>query len=181
MARGARIIREERKRTYARGLFEGMTQTDAYNLAGYTGRAHSNASILSRDPFVVSEIQRLRQAAEDPSIMSVIERKQLLSILGRSQLADFLNDDGTLKPIDPDSPSVAALSELTISPDGAATKLKLHDPIRAIEALNKMERLYDDGAAGATLNDNRQVWNIYVESERGRELVQRLLAGEGTE
>lgn len=147
--------RIERKRAFARYLFEGASQVDAYTKAGYAPSLSSPCK-MARDPFVVSEIARLRQDAEDNTIMEIIERKQLLSVIGRSQLTDFLNPDGTLKPIDRNSPSTAALSELIIEGGkrGTTTRIKLHDPIRAIEVLNKMDGVYSDASPQGPVTNN---------------------------
>ena len=48
--------------------------------------------------------------------------------------------------------------------------------IQAITELNKMERVYEDGVK----IDNRTV-NIYTDSEKGKELTQKLIEGERTE
>jgi len=48
--------------------------------------------------------------------------------------------------------------------------------IQAITELNKMERIYDEGVK----IDNRTV-NIYTDSEKGKELTQKLIEGERTD
>ena len=54
------------------------------------------------------------------------------------------------------------------------TKIKLHNPIQAIDLLNKMDRIYTEGPP--TWNDNRQ-YNIIVQGEDAKKNIEWLLSG----
>jgi len=56
-------------------------------------------------------------------------------------------------------------------------RVELHNPVKAISELNKMERIYE--VEGSVVIDNRTL-NINVISDNARILTQRLLGGERT-
>ena len=96
--------------------------------------------------------------------MEVKERKERLTEIGRGRLTDYQESgqDGGWINIGPESPNTAALSEIVSTTkyddDGAKptliTRIKLHNPVNAIQELNKMERIYNDGATVNVLNVN---------------------------
>ena len=124
---------------------------------------------------------------EDESIANPIERKQILTEITRARLTDYTTcgPDRDLIDVGPESPNTAALREVTsrteYDKDGSGvavvTKVRLHNPIHAIDLLNKMDKLYE--ADGAVNIDNRTL-NIYVNSEKSKNLTQRLIEGERT-
>lgn len=178
---------------YARFLFEGMSQREAYIQAGYSHNyalsiVDSAASRLASNVKVLARIEELRKAAEDASVATVLERKQILTEIARGDLLDYqeVGADGGYLSIGKESPNTKAISEITsrteYDKDGAGvavvTKVKLHSPIQAINELNKMEKIYDEGA---TVNiDNRSI-SITVQSEKAKQLTERILLGEVTE
>jgi len=146
--------------------------------------ADSLASRLLRNAKIQSRLQELRKKAEDASVASVLERKQRLSEIARANVPDFIDDENI--SVDKDSPNVGAVSEITTrtQPWGRGrepvtiTNLKLHNPIQAIDLLNKMDKIYTDSP---TVNvDNRKI-EIHVNSEKGKELTERLIDGERTQ
>ena len=57
------------------------------------------------------------------------------------------------------------------------TKIKLHNPSQAIDLLNKMDKIYSDNVVNV---DNRTL-NIIVNSDKAKELTEKLIEGERTE
>jgi len=57
------------------------------------------------------------------------------------------------------------------------TKIKLHNPMTAIDLLNKMDKLYTDGAS---VNVDNRTLTINVNSEKAKSLTERLIEGERT-
>jgi phage terminase small subunit len=134
---------------YARFLFEGMSQREAWGEAGYSIKyapaiIDVNASRLANSNKVKLRIEELRKAAEDASVATVLERKQVLTEIVRGRFADFMT--GLTK----EKLRSAALQEMRIieGEDGKKTTvIKLHNPIQAADLLNKMERIYTESPA----------------------------------
>jgi len=152
--------------------------------AGYSPKtAEAIASHNLIKPIVKARIEELRKMAVDASIASIIERKQKLTEITRANIPDFVEDSGI--KVEKKSPNVGAVSEVTtktkVYRKGGEpvniTTLKLHNPIQAIAELNKMEHIYEPG--DGVVVDNRTI-NIFVYSEKAKDLTERLIAGEGT-
>lgn len=149
--------------------------------------ADAAASRLLSNVKIQVYLEELRQKMEDEAIADPIERRQILSEIARGDLLDYqeVGADGGYLSIDKESPNTKAISEITsrteYDKDGAnaalITKVKLHSPTQAIDLLNKMDKLYTDGAT--VLNDNRTL-TINVASEKAKDITQRLIAGERT-
>lgn len=148
--------------------FELGNAAEAARLAKYSPRT---ADVIGRENLrkltIQSRIQELRGKAnltEDDSIASVHERKQILTEIARAKLTNFmeLGLDGSWVNIGEETPRGGAIQEIhsTTKYDehGANptvhTSVKLHDPMKAIDLLNKMDKIYTDGAQYI---DNRKV------------------------
>jgi phage terminase small subunit len=147
-------------------VISGLSQHDAYLKAGYSSNMlpdtiDNNAYMLTCKSEIKARILELKQLALTSLIMSVSERKEILSELGRAKLTDFVGDNGEIKL----KPS-AALAELVIEdwqgsgddkPISRNKRIKLRDPIAAIAELNKMERIGTPDTAPGVINNNVQV------------------------
>jgi phage terminase small subunit len=114
---------------------------------------------------VIALLEQLRKRAEDDSVMSVLERKQRLSEIGRARIADFVRCEAGVAHItlDLESANSAAIQEITTDHvrDGRGedavshevTKLKLRDQVQAITELNKMEKIYEPESKTVNYND----------------------------
>jgi phage terminase small subunit len=155
--------------------------SNAAIVAGYAPKyAAQNTNKLLKNTNIISRIAELQEKTEKKSlkilnpesktIASVIERKEILSEIARAKLTDFmeLGQDGSWVNIGPETKSGHAIQEIhsrtEYDKDGASptiyTSVKLHDPIKAICELNKMERVYDDAPKINVNIDQRQL-NIY--------------------
>jgi hypothetical protein len=123
------------------------------------------ASQLAATDKVAVRLAELRKRAEDASIMSVVERKARLSEIARARVTDYqqLGADGAYINVGPESPNTAAIAEIVSTTKydenggspAVISRLTLHNPVKAIAELNKMERI---GAESTTINvDNRRV------------------------
>ena len=100
----------------------------------------------------MARINELRRRTEDEAVVRVLERKRMLSEIARGRVTDYLNDAGDGLAVDRDSVNAGAVAEVSVQTrpgkegqEGRViTRLKLHDPVRAIDLLNKMEGLYTD-------------------------------------
>ena len=178
--------RTQKQEAFCLKYVELAKAKEAAIAAGYSPKtAEAIASHNLKRPLVLARIEELRKLAEDATIATVVERKQILSQIARGRIGNLLDESQRIKqgePLTDASIQEVATEEITIGRGENAklaqvTKIKLHNPIQAIDLLNKMDKLYGESAA---INvDNRTV-NIIVNSEKGREITERLLAGERT-
>jgi len=147
-----------RQVNYARFLFEGWQQYDAYKEAGYAVNAtrntiDANASRLANSAKVKAKIAWFHAQADEKTITTVRERKQILSEIARGRLTDYQEaglDGAGYISINKDSPNTAAIagieSATRFDENGNTgtlfTKVKLHNPVPAIDLLNKMDGAY---------------------------------------
>ena len=179
----------QRQENFCLNILKGMTQREAYIKAGYANGKQAvvniNACRLAQNTNVLLRLQELRQKTEDKNIMDVKERKQRLSEIARTNLTDFmeLGQDGSWVNIGKETPNSGAIQEIhsrTEYDDNGAhptvhTSVKLHDPLKAIDLLNKMDKLYSEGAVVNV--DNRKV-EIYVGSDKAKQLVEKIVSGQ---
>lgn len=121
------------------------------------------ANRLLQKPYIQAELARLRKKTEDDTVMGILERKQKLSEIARGTIPDFTDEaQGTIK-VKKGMTNVGAVSEITTRTkfykrDGepvVITNLKLHNPVQAMDLLNKMDKVYGDAT---TVNiDNRKI------------------------
>lgn len=177
----------QKQETFCLKYFELGNASEAARIALYSPKtaATIGAENLLK-PKIIERIAEMRQAAEDATIATVVERKQVLSEIARGRLGDFINVEGELVEVSKENLRSASLQELRTThligkddqPTHKSTTIKLHNPIQAIAELNKMERVYETAPSVAI--DNRTL-TINVSSEKAKELTHRLIEGERTE
>ena len=164
--------------------------TESAIKAGYSPKtsneiAAQNLAKLS----IQARLAELRKKTEDSTIMDVKERKQRLTEIARARLTDFMEmgADGSWVNVGPESQYPGAVQELhsrTEYDDDSDkstvyTSVKLHDPMKAIDLLNKMDGIYKPEGAQVNI-DNRRV-EINVISPEARQLTEAILLGARTE
>jgi len=179
----------EKQESFTLFIFKGMNQREAYVKAGYAFKSSlavmdANASRLANNEKVKTRLAELQKRAEDASVMSVLERKQRLTEMARGDLADFVDSDGGTITYGKDHPNHRAVTEFSIATtytkkgEPIVTKsIKLYNPVSAIQELNKMEKIYTEGAQVNI--DNRSI-NIEVVSDNAKQLAEALIEGKGT-
>ena len=156
MRKGMPPLKNVRQEKFTLSWFEGKTKEDSAVLAGYAPKwARSVGSRLSTNVNILGRLHELQQKAEDDSIAGVIERKQILTNIARAKITDYATcgPDGDLVMIGPESPHPGAIATITsrteVDKDGAGvavvTRIRLHDPEKAVDLLNKMDKLYGEG------------------------------------
>lgn len=167
----------QKQETFCLKYIELGSITDAALVAGYSPRTapYIGSENLNK-PQIIERIDQLRQKAEDATIATVLERKQVLTEIVRGRFVDFMTK------LTPEKLRSAALQEIRIIEYGKevpvkTTTIKLHSPIQAIAELNKMERIYE--AEGSVVIDNRTLI-INVMSDKSKNLTERLIEGERT-
>ncbi len=130
---------KQRRDKFCRLIVTGMPHRQAYIEAGYSGKSAKGAvGQLLRNPAIKERIAGLQKRADDACIADVVERKKRLTEFIRE---DLVTDKGL--------------------PDRDTN-------IKAIEVMNKMERIYSD--AQPANNDNR-VMNIFVVDAEAKDLI----------
>lgn len=170
----------QKQEKFVLNVFNGMPQCRAYIEAGYSAKnalatIDQHASALAHSDKIMARLAELRQKAEDESVMGVLERKQRLTEIARTKITDFmeLGQDGSWVNLGPKTPKGGAIQEIhsrTEYDDNGAnptvhTSVKLHDPLRAIAELNKMEKVYEDGDRRPNQTLNQVVFNLQVLSD----------------
>lgn len=175
----------QKQETFCVKYFELGNASEAARLAKYSPKT---AAIIGAEnllkPIIQTRLQELRQRTEDASVMSVLERKQRLTEISRARLTDFmeLGQDGSWVNLGPEVPMTGAIQEIhsrtAYDKDGSNpmvfTSMKLHNPLQAIDLLNKMDKIYTDGALVNI--DNRKL-EITVQSEKSRNLLTEITEG----
>lgn len=126
-------------------------------------------------------LKRLRNEAEEKAIqqtlLTVLERKQILAEIARTRMCDFVDPEGkvTLTKQNLSRAGIARI-KVTTGPendDGVplwkSITVDIRDPIPAIREYNDMEQI----GKVPLLQDNRQ-WNIVVMSEETKALIGRI-------
>jgi len=162
---------------------------EAVKQAGYSPKWVSrHLRDLLASPRIQARLKELKEKVgsdESLGVMSTQERKIRLSQIARAAITDFMEmgQDGAWVNIGPETKMGGAIEELrskTEYDDNGAhptiyTSVKLHDPMKAIDLLNKMDKLYSDGTS---LNiDNRKI-EITVYDQATKQLVERIISGE---
>lgn len=175
----------QKQETFCVKYFELGNAAEAARLAKYSPKT---AAVIGRENLqkltIQARLQELRQKVEDASIMNVVERKQILTEIGRANLVDFVEvgQDGAWFNIDKTNLNTRAIqsvqSKTVVGKDGADDavfiRVNLHDPTKAIDLLNKMDKIYSDGAQVNI--DNRKL-EITVQSEKARNLLTEIVEG----
>jgi len=158
---------------FAQGVFSGLSHTKAAIEAGYSPRtAYSQAGRLMKNVEVLSRIEALHELTAMSKVMSVRERKERLSEIARARLTDFVDIESNTLNIDLKAGNSAALQEVTVKETGGnkqtplittTTSVKLHDPVKSITELNKM-----DGAYAPEKVDISEGLQLLLDRLRGR-------------
>ncbi len=171
MAKGYKLT--QKQENFCLNLFKGLSQRQAYVEAGYSSRMalstlDENSCRLAATSKIKTRLAELRKKAEDASVMNVLERKQRLTEISRARLTDFmeLGQDGSWVNIGKETPQSAAIQEIhsrTEYDDNGShptvhTSVKLHDPMKAIDILNRMDKIYAESEGkGVNINLNQKL------------------------
>jgi len=143
----------QKQENFVNNIFLGMSQREAYVKAGYSSTQlpatlDRLAFDLYHKPNISARLETMRLKSEDATIGTVQERQRRLTEIYRANITDYQETgaDGSWPSIGKESPNKGALAEVTshTTEDGTVvTKLKLHDPVKAIAEHNKMTGAYE--------------------------------------
>jgi len=166
-----------RQKRFCVNVATGMSQSDAYRLAGYPGQdvATLASRLLSANhnvkAYLNQLIERQAESASDrytEMIMAPAEVKARLSQLARSSLATILDDDGDIQ-VSKDTVDIEAVRSLSVKRttdrDGSSsdtTAVKLVNPIEPLRELSKILGLY---APARTINAHKIQFDITIDDK----------------
>ena len=171
-------LKNARREKFCLNLVSGMSQAEAARSAGYSPKnCVKFGAALATFIDVRVRLMELRDILASENIMSVAKRKERLTEIAQANLRDYYNSGGSLNPFG-DTPNPGALAEVSYDPvEETITKVKLHDSIKAISELNKMERIYE---TGTTVNMQQNIVNVQVISPKAKELTDKIIEGDRT-
>jgi phage terminase small subunit len=154
-------LKNQRQEKFCLEYFKTGNVAASAVTAGYSVKAvRAVSSRMLTFANVKARILELQKKAEDASIMTALERRQRLSEIGRGNLIDFIGSDGDPLPLNRDIPNNRALTEYSIittttkSGNIMTTRsVKLHNPVAAIQELNRMTGDYAPTKIEATGKD----------------------------
>ncbi len=169
-----------REQAFCLYYFETRNPSLSSILAGYPEKgAANNANQILRRPRVKAYLKKLWDAAESPIVMSVRERMEVLSEIGRAKIGYCLDKDGQvdLEAIR----GMPAVKEVSIidwrnskvpGMEYRTVKVRLLNPVESIHELNLMEKVYRINES--LVNQDNRVVNIYVTGEDVKEKLGRV-------
>ena len=168
----------QKQENFCLNILQGMSQREAYIKAGYSNKQSfvtidRNACGLLKNNKVLTRLEELRQKTQNDKIASVIECQEILTEIIRAKQTDFMtcSADGVwMHDVGNETLNTHAIKQIqtTTMPFGGndsplkilLTKVELHDPLKAIDLLNKMRGLYSDGT---NINiGNREIKNTQI-------------------
>jgi len=171
---------KQKQETFCVEYFEKGNAVEAALQAGYKGHGiRVTASRLLTKANIQARIAELREEVKSAAVMNVQERMERLTEIARASMIDFvgMGQDGAWFNIDKTNLNNVAIqsiqSKTVLGKEGADDavfiRVNLHDPIKAIDLLNKMDKIYTDG-----YQDNRVVnrnVNIFVIDGETKDLI----------
>ena len=166
----------QKQENFCLNIFQGLSQRGAYLKAGYSKKnkpetLDNHACQLANTDKVKARLGELNKKTQNDKVMSVTERKEVLSEIARGNLTDYQEAglDGAgyilITKSSPNTRAIAGIESATkFDEEGNTgtlfTKVKLHDPVKAIDLLNKMDNLYSDNPIVNV--DNRETKNTQI-------------------
>ena len=148
--------------------------------------AASCAHTLLKNTDIQAYLQELRDKAQSDAVMNRQEILERHSVIGRTSITDFqtAGADGSWIDIGPENKHSGAIQEITsrteYDKDGSnpavITKVKLHDPVRSMQEIAKLQGYYPE-EKGSPINIDNRIINITVNSEKGKEHLDKLKSG----
>jgi len=148
-------LTNSRQEIFTQNWFAGKTKEESAIIAGYQGNwARSIGSRLSTNVNVLARYNELQQKAEDASVATVLQRRQVASKITLATIGDFVDEYGNLDITDKsklDTPAVQEIkTERTLA--GIRTTIKLRDPLAGADLLNRMDKLYEEKPPSVNTN-----------------------------
>ena len=156
-----------KQENFTLNLSKGMSQRGAWIQAGYSPKysmaiMDKKACELAHLGKVKGRLEELRAKAESDAVMSLQEMLEAHTEIARGRVGHFLDDKQRIEQgVDLDNASIQELNtfDITIGKGENAklatiTKIKLHDPVRSMQEIAKLQGHYPkESLGGNTYND----------------------------
>jgi phage terminase small subunit len=180
-------LKKSRWEKFALALFDGKSATESARIAGYSDKnVGLQGHRLSKNAQISARVAELHKQASSTRVASVEERKARLTEIIRARYPDYVEcgADGSWVSIGPESPNPGAVAEIQSKTDDRGTvftAVKLHDPVKAMAELNKMEGVYAPAQVAISgLERALPPVHVTVISPDAKTLVQQIMAGDRT-
>jgi len=130
-------------------FYAGNSATQSAIIAGYApDSAHVAGSRLLRNVYVQARLAEIRRDAEEKLVANPFERRVILSEIARGKIGDYVLPDGTLALTEEklQNRAIQRVKNFKGGKGGRAheTSIELHNPVSAIQELNKMDGVYSE-------------------------------------
>jgi len=167
-------LQDGRRETYCLNVAGAMSGADAARLAGYCREHPKNARVMAwyllKRSDVRDRIAQLREAASDDAIMTLVQRKVVLSEIARACMSDYRDENGKFKPLDKDVPNPSAIASVEyaynpVKREPYPVRISLRDPVNAIAELCKLDGTYKQPGKVVAVES---IVSVSVESARSK-------------
>ena len=143
-------LKNHRRELFCQTIMSGKSKQQAAITAGYSANlSNTYGQRLANKRDVQIRLKELNEAATSERIMSVIERKELLTLIARACISDFITIKNGKPEIKLDSLSNPAIQNANIKTRPAkkggepvtTIDINLHDRLKAVAELNRMDGL----------------------------------------
>jgi len=177
-------LKNSRHEIFTQNWFSGETKEKSAIIAKYEPKwATSIGSKLSINPKIVARYNELQEAAASSKVMNRQEMLEAHTEIARGRVGHFLDDNNRIKQ--DSNLSSAAIQEFDTSEVkigrgkhavlATITKLKLHDPVRSMQEIAKLQGHYPKEGAGIGNQENRVI-NFIVSDPKLIEGISKRLA-----
>ena len=173
----------QKQENFTLNLFKDMTQRESWIQAGYSSKyplpmIDSHACSLANKDKIKVRLAELRAEAAQGAVMSRQEILERHSEIARAKITDFqtAGADGSWIDIGPENKHAGAIQEITskteYDKDGSSPsvvmKVKLHDPVRSMQEIARLQGHYPKEDTNITYNDIK----VLIVREKPREALQ---------
>ena len=170
-----------KEQTFSLTFFKTKNKVYSMKKAGYptglsnredrSNRAVRHADVILKRPRVKAYIRKLWEESESPVTMSVRERKEILSQIGRGMIGNCLDEGGNIDLAAIRAMPAVSSVDIFEGKKGRTIKVKLLNPVESIHELNLMEKLYRINEAPVNINP---VYNYFLTGPEVKEGLERM-------
>ena len=144
-------LTNSRQEIYTQNWFSGKTKEESAIIAGYAPKwARSHASHLSTNHNILARYNELQQKAESDTVMNRQEMLETHTEIARGRIGNLLDENQRIKQgANLTNASIQEVDTTDIkigkgenSKLARVTKIKLHDPVRSMQEIAKLQGHY---------------------------------------
>lgn len=157
-------LQNPRWELFSLALAGGETRSEAYRLAGFkhTNYVGTMSARLYQKVLILERVEQIRNAIADSKIMTMRDIQIRLSEISGADLKSFHDGTGRLNPFGENVGNQAALAQVEQEYDingleAFPTKIKLHNPVPAMDMLIKLKGGYPPARLEVTGRDGGSI------------------------